>query len=95
MEVLQALTKRIPVSAKTDYAPPSIITVVNKCIRHKISYELMERLNYTDLLYMIIDFEINEVKSYLANLERDRQSKRGVEVVEASPEMAAAFFRKG
>lgn len=55
----------------------------------------MERLNYTDLLYMIIDFEINEVKSYLANLERDRQSKRGVEVVEASPEMAAAFFKRG
>lgn len=97
MAVLQALLVRVPSGAKgsTSYTPPSIITIINKCIRHKIAYEIMVSLNYTDLLYMIIDFEIQEVRNYLRDKENDRQSKLGIEVVEATPEMTEAFFRRG
>ena len=83
------------VGGHSNYTPPSIITVITKSIRYKISYELMEKLNYTDLLYMIIDYEIIEVKNYLSSVEKDRQSRNGVEVIDATPEQATAFFRRG
>lgn len=55
----------------------------------------MERLNYTDLLYLIVEYDIKNVKDYLRQREEARRSKRGVEVTELSAEQTAAFFRGG
>lgn len=74
---------------------PFIFTVMKKCITYRISYELMERLNYNDLLYLIVEYDIESIEKYLQQKEKERLDKRGVEVVEATPEMAGQFFSKG
>lgn len=91
--MLSSLVKKIPGKHQSSHSPP-IITIIQKSIKHNIPYELMSRLNYTDLLYMIVEYEIDEVKTYLNRLEHERLNKQGVEVVEATPEMTAAFFRR-
>lgn len=55
----------------------------------------MERLNYNDLLYLVVEYDIESIEKYLQQREKERLDKRGVEIVEATPEMASQFFRKG
>jgi len=74
---------------------PFIFTLMKKCIAYKIPYDLMERLNYTDLLYMVVEYDIQTVQDYLRQKERDRLDKRGVEVQKLNPAQAAAFLRGG
>jgi hypothetical protein len=96
VQLLSDLNKRIAQSAKPQAASaPFILTLIKKCNSYKIPYSLMERLNYTDLLYMVVDQDIDTIKDYLRQKEQDRLSKRGVEVQELNPEQAAAFFRGG
>lgn len=55
----------------------------------------MDRLNYTDLLYTVVEYDIQSIKDYLRSKERERLDKRGVEVTQLSPEQIAAFFKGG
>ena len=90
------MNKRLPGSAKPQaVSAPFIFTLIKKCIQYQIPTDLMERLNYTDLLYLIIEYDIKNVQDYLKHKEQERLSKRGVEVTELSPEQTAAFFRGG
>lgn len=74
---------------------PFIFTLIKKCIHYKIPTDLMDRLNYTDLLYMVVEYDIQSIKDYLRSKERERLDKRGVEVTQISPEQTAAFFKGG
>jgi len=90
------LNKKIPGSAKPQAVnAPFIFTLIKKCIQYKIPTDLMERLNYTDLLYMVVEYDIQSIKDYLRSKERERLNKRGVEVTQLSPEQTAAFFKGG
>lgn len=44
----------------------------------------MCRLNYFDLLYLIVEFDIEAIRENLHQLEMNRLEKRGVEIVEAT-----------
>ena len=46
----------------------------------------MKRLNYTDLLAMVVERDIKVLEDHLRQRERDRQAANGVEVVEATNE---------
>lgn len=91
------MNKKVPSGTGKPQAAnaPFIFTLLKKCIAYKIPYDLMERLNYTDLLYMVVEYDIQTIKDYLRQKEQDRLSKRGVEVQELNPEQAAAFLRGG
>lgn len=96
VKLLSDLNQRIASNGSTQAAnTPFIFILIKKCITYKIPFELMERLNYTDLLAIVIDYDIQTVKDYLRQKEQDRLSKRGVEVQSLTPEQTAAFFRKG
>lgn len=96
VQLLSDLNKRIAGQGKPQAAgAPFILTLMQKCIEHNIPYSLMERLNYTDLLYLVVEYDILKVKDYLRQKEQERLSKRGVEVTQLSPEQTAAFFRGG
>ena len=68
---------------------------MKKCIGYKIPYELMCRINYKDLLYMIVDYDIDTINHYLKEKQAIIRRKQGVEIQEATPEMATAFFGGG
>lgn len=95
VQLLSDLSKRVASNGKPQQqSAPFIFTLMQKCISYKIPYDLMERLNYTDLLYMIVEYDIKTVQDYLRQKEQERLSKRGVEVEEVPPEQTAAFFRR-
>lgn len=90
------MAKKIPGSNKPQaVSAPFIFTLLKKCIQYNIPTNLMERLNYTDLLYMVVDYDIQNVREHLKRKEEARNAKRGVEVVELNQEQTAAFFRGG
>lgn len=96
VQLLSDLNKRIAGSGKPQAAnAPFVFTLIQKCIEYRIPYDLMERLNYTDLLYLVVENDIRTMQEYFRQKEHERQSKRGVEVTELSPEQTAAFFRGG
>ena len=55
----------------------------------------MCRLNYTDLLSLVIDYDIETIQNYLKELSRQKQAKAGIEITDATPEMTTAFFKGG
>lgn len=55
----------------------------------------MCRLNYNDLLYLIIEYDIDTINRYLHEMEQANRQKKGIDVIDATPEMATAFFKGG
>ena len=47
----------------------------------------MTRLNYYDLRYLIVDYDIEMLQDYLRDLARKQQEEQGIEVVEATNDM--------
>lgn len=44
----------------------------------------MCRLNYNDLMALLIEYDIDEVNKNMKQLEQERQNANGVEIVNAS-----------
>ena len=44
----------------------------------------MCRLNYTDLLALIVEYDIEEIKNHFKKLEQSRLAEKGVTVREAT-----------
>lgn len=51
----------------------------------------MKRLNYTDLLYMIVNYDIIKLEEYYR--QKKATNNKDYEVVDATPEMASKFFK--
>lgn len=52
-------------------------------------------LNYNDLLYMVVDYDIDTLEQYLTQLRNEQRNKKGIDVIDANAEMATAFFKGG
>ena len=79
-----------PKSASSD--SQYIFTLLRKCEHYRIPYDLMCRLNYTDLLALVVEHDIATVEEYLRRTKQQSGAKPGVEVREATPQMAYRFF---
>ena len=44
---------------------------------------------------MIIDYDIDTIKTYLHEKEQANRQKKGIDIVDATPEMTTAFFKGG
>lgn len=85
--MLRALSSRIASKVSSNKSDsPFVYTLIQSCIRYKIPYDLMCRLNYTDLLGIVIEFDIDSQRDNLRFLEKERKQKLGYEVVEATDE---------
>jgi len=65
---------------------PFIFTMIQKCNKYGIAYELMCRLNYYDLKALVVEYDIQYLKEYLKQLESSRNAKLNREVIDASNE---------
>jgi len=71
---------------KKENSSPYILTLIKKCSKYNISYELMCNLNFYDLQYLIIEYEIENLQEVLRRKETERLSSLGLEVVDATDE---------
>ena len=65
------------------------------CQKYQISYELMARLNYYDLLYLVTEHQILTLKENLRQIAQARQTANNVEVVEATNEDILRLHPRG
>ena len=73
VQLLSDLSKRIASNGKPQQqSAPFIFTLMQKCITYRIPYDLMDRLNYTDLLYMVVDYDIKTVLDLPRQTEQER-----------------------
>lgn len=73
---------------------PFSISLFMKCKQYQIPIELVKRLNYNDLLYLIVEYDIETLKTKFRELEQNRQAKRGIVVREATNEEIIKMHEK-
>jgi hypothetical protein len=56
---------------------------------------MMCELNYNDLLYLVVEYDIAEVKKYWREMEQHRLAGRGQEVIKASNNTILNMHGKG
>jgi len=56
---------------------------------------MMCELNYNDLLYLVVEYDIAEVKKYWSDMEEHRHASNGQEVHKASNQTILAMHGKG
>ncbi len=61
--------------------PPFIFTLIQKCIKYEISYNLMCSMNYKDLIYLVIEYDIAFLEGKLKEMEQSRLNKKGYEYI--------------
>lgn len=54
-----------------------IITLIKKAMSYGIDYELMKRLNYYDLLALIIEYDIENVREHIRQLQKQKDNQMG------------------
>lgn len=90
---MKALSRRIDNNTQTTDTP-FIFTLIQRCIVYGISYELMKRLKYEDLLALVIEFDIKKVKEVYELKEEQRQARRGLEVKKATNDEILKMHRR-
>lgn len=92
--MLAKLNKKLPTTVQAStHNPPFIFTLIKKCRTYNIQYELMSRLNYYDLLYLVVEYDIEAIKENLRQMEDNRRQQMGYEVVEASNDQILAMHK--
>ena len=71
-----------------------MISIIRKCQHYGVSYELMCRMNYQDLMALLIEYEIDDMQRILKELAQQHDAENGRVTVLASPEEATKFFGK-
>ena len=51
---------------------PFILTILKLCKKYGIEHDMIKALSYNDLLYLIIDFQIDEINSYLQSQKKNQ-----------------------
>lgn len=65
------------------------------CQKYQISYDLMTRLNYYDLQYLVTEHQILLLKENLRQISLARQEANNVEVVNATNEDILRMHPRG
>lgn len=69
--------------------------LLKKAIGYNISYDLMKRLNYYDLLALIVEYDIENIREHLRQLQKQNDAKHGRNVKVASNEDILKHHKKG
>ena len=72
------------IRSKEEEPAPFLLMLLKKCTVYKIDASIIYRLNYSDLLALIIEFDIQAIKDYLH--QKKEIQKGDKEVVDVVPE---------
>ncbi|MDA3781215.1 MAG: hypothetical protein PF487_13465 [Bacteroidales bacterium] len=58
--------------------------MINKSYEYGYDYDMMKRLNYNDLLYILVNKEIEKIQEYFRKKEHNRNEDNGYDVKEVN-----------
>ena len=92
---LEKLLNKLPHQNKPKHNTPFVFTLIRKCSEYRIPYELMCRLNYYDLIYLVTEYDISSIQDYLRNIENSQNQQRGYQIIDATNDMILKMHKRG
>ena len=65
---------------------------LKKAVRYGIPYELIKDLNYIELVYLVIDRDIELAEDYINKQQKENDRERGIHRRKATPEEMKNLF---
>ena len=67
----------MPKTSAEPTGAPLVFNIIRKCQKYGIDYEIMKRLNYRDLLALLVEYDIETLKEHLAALAAQKRQGSG------------------
>ncbi len=80
---------------KNDLIVPRFITLMQKCVEHKIPDVFITRTHFTDLYVLLMSLDIANIKMQLKQKSKDAQKARHIQVRDISQADAVKFLKGG
>ncbi len=80
---------------KNDLIVPRFITLMAKCVEHKIPDVFIARTHFTDLYVLLLSLDIANIKMQLKQKSKRVQADRNVNVRDISQADAVKFLKGG
>lgn len=95
MRLLDKLNPRKSSNRKSDLIVPRFITLMQKCVEHKIQDVFIARTHFTDLYVLLLTLDIANYKQMLKQRAAEKRRKSNVEVRDISQNDAIKFLKGG
>lgn len=80
---------------KNDLIVPRFITLMQKCVEHKIPDVFITRAHFTDLYVLLMSLDIANIKMQLKQRTKNAQKARNIQVRDISQADAVKFLKGG
>lgn len=74
---------------------PRIITLLQKCVEHKIQDSLIQRLHFNDLYMLLLSIDIANIKQFIKGERQSKTRSSNTEVRDISGAAAVKFLKGG
>ncbi|MBQ7977829.1 MAG: hypothetical protein IJ301_04515 [Clostridia bacterium] len=76
-------------------AVPRVITIMQKCVEHKIQDCFVRTLHFNDLYVLLLSLDIANIKQMLKQQRNMQMKKRNITVQDISQKEAVKFLKGG
>lgn len=74
---------------------PRVITIMQKCVEHKVQDCLIQRLHFNDLYVLLLSIDIANLKETIKQKQRAERKQHNIEVRDVSQNEALKFLKGG
>ena len=74
---------------------PRVISILQKCVEHKIQDCLIQRLHFNDLYVLLLSLDIANIEEQNKQKNKTEMKKRNIEIHDISQNEALKFLKGG
>lgn len=74
---------------------PRVISILQKCVEHKIQDCLIQRLHFNDLYVLLLSLDITNIEEQIKQKNKTAMKKRNIEIHDISQNEALKFLKGG
>ncbi len=74
---------------------PRVISILQKCVEHKIQDCLIQRLHFNDLYTLLLSLDIANIEEQIKQKNKTAMKKRNIEIHDISQNEALKFLKGG
>ncbi|WP_300916013.1 hypothetical protein [Helicobacter rodentium] len=74
---------------------PRVISILQKCVEHKIQDCLIQRLHFNDLYVLLLSLDIANIEEQIKQRNKTAMKKRNIEIHDISQNEALKFLKGG
>ena len=74
---------------------PRVISILQKCVEHKIQDCLIQRLHFNDLYVLLLSVDIANIEEQIKQKNKTAMKKRNIEIHDISQNEALKFLKGG